>query len=167
MDLGESFAMLGRASPDPACDRELDMTDKPMSEKPKRSRPAPTPTNITKPFWDAVNRHKLMLQRDPATGRCQFYPRAINVYSGRQDSEWIEASGKGKVYSFTETYVPSRGFEGMEPYLIACVELDEGVRLMSLLHKCTATEVKIGMPVKVFWDKINDEHEYFAFEPDK
>ena len=143
------------------------MADKSTGEKAKRPRPAPTPTNITKPFWEACNKHKLMLQRDPATGRCQFYPRAINVYSGRQDAEWIEASGKGKVYSYTETYVPARGFEGQEPYLIACVELDEGVRLMSLLHRCKVDDVKIGMRVRVCWDTINAEHEYFAFEPDR
>ena len=137
------------------------------TDKPKRPRPAPTPTNITQPFWEAVNKHRLLLQRDPETGKCQFYPRAINIYSGKRNLEWIEASGKGKVYSFTETHVPFRGFEGMEPYLIACVELDEGVRLMSLLHKCTAGEVRIGMRVRLAWDKINDEHEYFAFEPDK
>jgi len=63
--------------------------------------------------------------------------------------------------------VPARGFEGEEPYLIACVELDEGVRLMSLLHDCTADKVKIGMRVRMCWDRINDDFEYFAFEPDE
>jgi uncharacterized OB-fold protein len=138
-----------------------------VSEKPKRPRPAPTPTNISQPFWDGINKHRFLLQRDPETGRCQFYPRGINVYSGKQNSEWIEATGKGTVYSFTETLVPSRGFEGREPYLIATVELDEGVRLMSLLHNCPSADVKIGMRVRMCWDKINDDFEYFAFEPDK
>ena len=36
-----------------------------MAEREKRQRPAPTPTNITKPFWDAVNEHKFLLQYDP------------------------------------------------------------------------------------------------------
>ena len=138
-----------------------------MSEKPKRPRPAPTPTNISQPFWDGVNKHRLLLQRDPATGKCQFYPRAVNVYSGKQDTEWIEATGKGVLYSFTETLVPARGFEGKEPYLIATVELEEGVRLMSLLHNCSAADVRIGMRVRLCWDKINADFEYFAFEPDK
>ncbi len=138
-----------------------------MSEKPKRPRPAPTPTNISQPFWDGVNKHRLLLQRDPATGKCQFYPRAVNVYSGKQDTEWIEATGKGVLYSFTETLVPARGFEGKEPYLIATVELEEGVRLMSLLHNCSTADVRIGMRVRLCWDKINDDFEYFAFEPDK
>ena len=76
-------------------------------------------------------------------------------------------TGRGTVYSFTETVIPARGFEGEEPYLIAAVDLDEGVRLMSLLHNCAANDVEIGMPVKLCWDKINDDFQYFAFEPDR
>ena len=135
-----------------------------MSEKPKRPRAAPTPTNITKPFWDGVNQHKLLLQYDPDAKRYQFYPRAGSVYTGKRNLEWKEAAGTGTIYSWTETYVPFRGFEGQEPYLIACVELDEGVRLMSLLRNCTASEVEIGMRVRLIYETINPEFEYFAFE---
>lgn len=136
-----------------------------MAERPKRLRPAPTPTDVTQTFWDAVNQHKFLLQYDPEAGKYQFYPRALSVHTGKQNLEWREVSGAGTVYSWTETIVPAAGFEGKEPYLIACVELDEGVRLMSLLHRCTADEVSIGMRVRMCWDKINDEFEYFAFEP--
>ena len=138
-----------------------------MTDRPKRPRPAPTPTNITQPFRDGVNQHKFLLQYDPEARKSQFYPRAISVHTGKRNLEWREVSGKGVVYSYTETHIPARGFEGMEPYLIAAVELEEGVRLMSLLHNCSADEVEIGMPVRLCWDTINDEHEYFAFEPDR
>jgi len=137
-----------------------------MAKRPSQPRPAPTPTDITRPFWDAVNDHRLLLQYDPEADRYQFYPRAISVHTGRQNLEWREVSGGGEVYSWTETMVPARGFEGEAPYLIACVELDEGVRLMSLLHNCTADEVAIGMRVRMCWDRIDDDFEYFAFEPD-
>lgn len=137
-----------------------------MSEKPKRPRPAPTPTNITQPFWDGAKEHRFMLQYDPEADRFQFYPRAISVYTGKRNLEWREASGKGHIYSYTETHIPARGFEGSEPYLIALVELDEGVRLMGLLHNCSADEVSIGMRVRICWDTINEDFEYFAFEPE-
>jgi len=138
-----------------------------MAERPKRPRPAPTPTDVTQPFWDGVNEHRFLLQYDPEAGKYQFYPRGISVHTGKQNLEWREVPGSGTVYSWTETVVPAQGFEGQEPYLIACVELDEGVRLMSLLHNCTADEVKIGMRVRMCWDKINDDFEFFAFEPDE
>jgi len=37
---------------------------------------------------------------------------------------------------------------------------------MSQLHNCKIDEVEIGMPVRICWDRINDDFEYFAFEPD-
>ena len=138
-----------------------------MAERTKNPRPAPTPTNITQPFWDGVNQHKFLLQYDPEVDKYQFYPRAISVHTGKQNLEWREVSGKGTLYSYTETHVTARGFEGDEPYLIAAVELNEGVRLMSLLHNCTIDDVEIGMKVRLCWDTINEDSEYFAFEPDK
>ncbi len=137
-----------------------------MAKRPKQPRPAPPPSDITQPFWDAVNQHKLLLQYDPQADKYQFYPRAISVHTGKQNLEWREVSGSGEVYTWTETMVPARGFEGDEPYIVACVELDEGVRLMSLLHNCTADQVRIGMRVRMSWDRINDDSEFFAFEPD-
>ena len=44
---------------------------------------------------------------------------------------WREASGVGTIYSFTETYVPIAGFEERTPYLLAMVELEEGVGVES------------------------------------
>ena len=137
-----------------------------MMKLEKHSRPAPTPTNITQKFWNAIKEHKFLLQFDPDSKKYQFYPRALSVHSGKQNLEWREASGQGTVYSYTETHIPARGFEGLEPYLIVTVELDEGVRLMSLLYNCSVEQVKIGMPVRICWDKINEEFDYFAFEPE-
>ncbi|MEE2956068.1 MAG: OB-fold domain-containing protein [Pseudomonadota bacterium] len=137
-----------------------------MMKLEKHSRPAPTPTNITQEFWNAIKEHNFLLQFDRDSKKYQFYPRALSVHSGKQNLEWREASGQGTVYSYTETHIPARGFEGLEPYLIVTVELDEGVRLMSLLYNCSVEQVKIGMKVRICWDKINEEFDYFAFEPE-
>ena len=138
-----------------------------MAERDKQSRPAPTPTNITQPFWDGINQHKFLLQYDPEADKYQFYPRAISVHTGKQNLEWREVSGKGILYSYTQTHIAARGFEGEEPYLIAAVELEEGVRLMSLLHNCPVNDIEIGMPVRLCWDTNDEAFEYFAFEPDR
>jgi uncharacterized protein len=36
------------------------------------------------------------------------------------------------------------------PYIVALVELDEGVRLVSNLCEITPDDVEVGMPVEVF-----------------
>ena len=58
-----------------------------MAERKKRERPAPTPTNITKPFWDAVNEHKFLLKYDPEVDKYQFYPRGLSLHTGKRNLE--------------------------------------------------------------------------------
>ena len=137
-----------------------------MTDTEQQPRPLPTPTNITEEFWAAAKQKRLLLQYDPEADKYQFYPRGISIYTGKRNLEWREATGKGTVYSFTDTVIPTRGFENLAPYLIALVELDEGVRLMSLLHNCSADEVKIGMRVRLCWDELTEGYNFFAFEPD-
>ena len=128
-------------------------------------RPVPKPTATTQPFWDGVKDGKLLVQYDPDSDSWQFYPRAISMKTGKRNLEWREASGTGTVYSFTETYVPMAGFEDRVPYLLAMVDLDEGVRILANLVNVTADAVSIGMKVKVAFEKITDDADYFCFEP--
>lgn len=138
-----------------------------MTDKEQPPRPLPTPTNITQEFWDAAKEKRFLLQFDPEAGKYQFYPRGLSLHTGKRNLEWREASGKGTLFSFTETHIPTRGFEHLAPYLIGLVELEEGVRLMSLLHNCTVDDIEIGMPLRLCWDELTEGYSYFAFEPDK
>ena len=58
---------------------------------------------------------KLMLQYDPDAKAYQFYPRMGSVMTGKRNLEWREASGKGSVFSYTDTLVPSAGFDTVKP----------------------------------------------------
>lgn len=136
-----------------------------MSEAAK-ARPLPTPTSITRPFWDAAREHRLVIQYDPDAKTYQFYPRAVSLSTGKRNLEWREVSGKGCVFSYTITHVPTPGFEDKAPYTIACIDLDEGVRMLANMVNVDPQAVKIGMRVKVCWEKLSDDITYFAFEPD-
>ena len=68
-----------------------------------------------------------MIQRSRSTGEHVFYPR-VAAPNGRQDLEWVEASGEGTVYAMTV----NRSREGA--YNVALVDLVEGPRLMSRIE---------------------------------
>ncbi len=144
-----------------------------MSEAPKKPEvkkiPRPLPrVNAymdTKPFWDAAKNGKLVIQYCKDTGKPQFYPHPVSMATGRRNLEWREVSGKGKVYSWTVTNSPWPGHEDRVPFLCALVELDEGVRMLVNLFNCTQENVKIGMPVKLCWEKLSEEINFPAFEP--
>ena len=61
--------------------------------------------------------------------------------------------------------MPIAGFEERTPYLLAMVELEEGVRILANLINVSAATISVGMPVKVAFETITDEQDYFCFEP--
>lgn len=132
----------------------------------KRARPLPRPTPTTQPFWDGARKKKLMLQYDPAARAYQFWPRQCSVLTGKRNVQWKETSGKGAIYAVTETHVPAAGFERREPYLLGLIDLDEGVRIIANLVNMEVADAKIGARVKVVWEKLSDDINYFAFEPE-
>ena len=142
------------------------MTTAKPEAKNKPERPVPRPSSFTKPFWDGAQQKKLMLQYDPDSRSYQFWPRPISIKTGKANLEWRQASGRGKLYSFTVVHVPGAGFEDRVPYVIGLVELEEGVRIVANMTGLQPEEAKIGLPVRLTWEPVGDTN-YYAFEPDR
>lgn len=86
---------------------------------------------------------RFMIQRSRETGRCFFYPRVAEPGTGSTDLEWVEASGRGTVYSVT--IVRKRPPE--QDYNVVLVDLQEGPRMMSRIDGLPLSDVRIGMDV--------------------
>jgi uncharacterized protein len=87
---------------------------------------------------------RFMLQRSASTGRYVFYPRVAEPGTGATDLEWVEASGRGVVYSTTvvRQKPPAADFN------VALVELAEGPRMLSRIEGLPPAEVTIGLRVR-------------------
>ena len=104
----------------------------------------------TAPYWEGTNAGKLLIKRCRSCSRAYFYPRNHCPNCWSTDTEWIESSGRGTVYTFTVVYqndLPP--FRDRVPYVVAIVELDEGVRMTSNIEGVDAGQVRCGMPVQV------------------
>jgi uncharacterized OB-fold protein len=118
------------------------------------------------PYWDGAKAGKLMIQRCKKTGQAFLYSRQLVPGVVDSEVEWIEASGKGEIYSFTVARRPAgAAFQGDCPYVIASVTLAEGARIMSNVITDDVDAVKIGMPVEVFFDSVSDELTIPKFKP--
>ena len=141
---------------------------KTVSQTPRPvSRPLPRPDIYTRtaPFWEAANQGKLLLQYCKDTGKYQWFPRSGSIYTGKRNIEWREASGRGTVYSWTLSVAPWPGHEDRVPYICAYVELEEGVRILVNLFNVKPEDIRIGMPVKLMWERLSEKFNYPAFEP--
>ena len=129
-------------------------------------RPLPEITEETRSFWEGCRNRELLLQTCRGCGQFIFYPRSICPHCFSPDIEWVKASGQGKVYSYTVSFRPATpAFMEELPYVIAVIELEEGVRMMSNIVDCDFEDVRIGMPVEVTFTEITPEITLPRFRP--
>lgn len=129
-------------------------------------KPAPVVNPWARPFWEAARQEKLILQKCRDCDTHVFYPRIACPQCFSEALEWVEASGKGKVYTYTvvENNAPSAFLNDM-PYVVAVIRLDEGVQMLSNVVECDPKEVQCEMPVEVTFEKINEECTLPKFRP--
>jgi hypothetical protein len=129
-------------------------------------KPLPRVDEESRGFWEALARHELYVQRCRGCGTIRFPPRALCPKDLSDDTEWLRASGRGTVYTFTVTHQNhSVGFREDLPYVLAVVELDEGPRLMTNIVGCAPDAVRIGMPVVVEYEDATPEITLPKFRP--
>jgi uncharacterized OB-fold protein len=117
-------------------------------------------------YWEALARHELYVQRCRDCGTKRFYPRALCPACLSSATEWVRASGRGTVYTFTVTYQnQAPGYRDALPYVLAMVELAEGVRLMTNVVECAPETVRVGMPVEVVFEDVTPEITLPKFRP--
>jgi hypothetical protein len=110
-------------------------------------RPLPWVNPTTRPFFDGARGRKLLLQRCPRDG-CFHYPRSHCPTCLGDDWQWVEASGRGVVHSFTIDRAGHHpALAKLAPYAIAIVELEEGPRMTARLVDCDVEKVRVGLPV--------------------
>jgi uncharacterized protein len=130
------------------------------------NKPVPVPTRETKPYWEGGKQHELRIQKCAACGHYQFYPRLYCTACMSDRVEWVTASGRGKVLSFTIVYRPvTQAFAADVPYVVALITLDEGPQMMSNIVGCSPEKVQIGMPVEVMFEDWTEEISVPKFKP--
>lgn len=130
-------------------------------------KPVPEPTHCARPFWAACHEGKLRLQRCGGCGRFVAPARLACPACGAVNLTWQEASGRGRVFSFTVVHrAPDPVFRAEVPYVVAIIELDEGVRLLSNVVGCAPAALRVGMPVRAVFDAVAADIGVPKFQPE-
>jgi uncharacterized OB-fold protein len=117
--------------------------------------PAPEPSVDSKPYWDALREHRLILQKCAACGAIRHYPRPVCDRCFSMDVAWVETTGKGTVHSWTISHHAFHpAFEKRLPLVLATVDLEEGVRMNCRLEDAGEGEIRIGLPVEVGFEEV-------------
>jgi uncharacterized OB-fold protein len=103
----------------------------------------------SRPYWEGLDRGELRIQRCLNCATAVFYPRAICPHCHSDQLEWITASGKGTIYTYTVAHQAFGPFAADVPFVVALVELDEGARMLSRIIDAPRERVTIGAAVSV------------------
>jgi uncharacterized protein len=135
-----------------------------QSTKPAYTKPLPDLRPEGQKFWAGTHEHKLLLPVGP-DGKPFWYPRAYAPVT-LEPVEWVESPGTGEIYTYSVHFIgPSKAYKGDPPHVVALIDLDEGVRVMSNIVRDEAPDypsidpeqVKIGARVRVVFHDVTDE----------
>ena len=120
----------------------------------------------TRFWWEGCARGELWLQRCGDCDTLRHRPRAICPKCLSDRVEYVRASGRGAVHTFTVTHQNQHpAFRGSTPYVMAYVELEEGPRLLTNVVDCDPNDVRVGMPVVVDFGEPDGDVAVPRFRP--
>ena len=123
----------------------------------------PIPTADSDEFWEGCRKGFLTMPVCRTCGEINWFPRAMCRNCSGVDLHWERMSGEAVVYSCT--VVEQRTKEGVESYVLALVDLVEGIRMMTHVTNTPPEDVKIGMFVTVRFERVSDEISLPVFVP--
>lgn len=125
----------------------------------------PRVTPFTEPFWEGLRSGVLRTTVCRNCGHKTFPPKPVCPECWSTDVEWLDLSGRGTLYSFTEVCVAPKVFAGEVPYVLCLVDLDEEVRCLSRML-APWDELEPDMRVKL---QVREAEPTFLFDfvPDR
>ncbi|MEM2127021.1 MAG: Zn-ribbon domain-containing OB-fold protein [Candidatus Bathyarchaeia archaeon] len=109
-------------------------------------------------YWREIRyRYRLIGERCTRCGGLYYPRRAICPRCGSRELEEYQLSDRGRIVSWTVIRNPPKDYERFAPYVVALVELEDGVKILSQIVDVEPEEVKAGMRVEATFRKIRED----------
>ncbi|MEU7476781.1 bifunctional MaoC family dehydratase N-terminal/OB-fold nucleic acid binding domain-containing protein [Lentzea sp. NPDC042327] len=127
---------------------------------PKAQAIRPSVNRDTEYFWNGTKQGELRIQRCGGCGLLRHPPGPMCPECGATTPKYLVSDGRGVVYSYVVHHHPQVPGK-RTPFVIALVELDEGVRMLGELDG----EPRVGLPVEVVFTEVDDDLTMFGWRP--
>jgi hypothetical protein len=126
-------------------------------------RPLVTPDTAF--FWAGTAVGELRIQRCASCGALRHPPGPMCPACGQPaDGGYVVAAGTGEVFSYVVHHHPPVPGKKL-PMAVALVQLPEGVRMVGELPGVRPDRVRIGLPVRVAFARVDDDLALPAWRP--
>ena len=116
---------------------------------------SPVPDELDKPFYEACNEERLVIQYCPNCNRFQFPPRGVCAGCLSAAIEWRQVSGRGRIQSRVVVHdSPVSTLIPDQPFNVATISLDDEPQIIMYSHLpgVPVDEVPIGAAVEVIFE---------------
>jgi uncharacterized protein len=130
------------------------------------AKPLPAINDDNRRYYEYLHKHELRMQKCSNCGHIRYPPGILCPRCHSLESEWTELSGRGRVYSYAiyrTCFHPA--FQDEVPYTVAIIHLDEGPLMESNLTDSKVEDIRIEMPVEVYFEDVNDIISLPKFKP--
>lgn len=129
-----------------------------MSEQTTYKKPLPVMEGTSGEFYKHCRNHELRFQRCTKCGKWRHVPRDMCAECGSWEWEWAKSNGRGKVFTWTVVNLPMHpAFAEEVPYAITLIELEEGPRIVSRVVDVAPQDIRMDMPVELFFEDVTPE----------
>ena len=115
-------------------------------------KPSPVPDEVSKPFWDACNEGRLVVQSCTECVWLQHPPQKACASCGSENMEFKQMSGRGKIHGYLISH-DSRVMmlQEIQPFNLAVIELEDApeIKMLSHLPGVPTDEIPVGAAVEV------------------
>lgn len=130
------------------------------------TRPRPVASRDSAFFWEGCERDRLLAQSCAKCGALRHPPRPMCPHCQSLERSEVELSGRGSLHAWCKPVHPQLPM--FEPgYIVALVDLDEGIRLLSNLCHVATSDIEVGMRLKVFFVDTADGGRVHQFRPEQ
>jgi uncharacterized OB-fold protein len=113
-------------------------------------------------YRDGLAAGRLLLQRCAECSRVRFPPLPTCPFCGSRDATVVEATGRGRVYSWITARVAMTTAGADVPYAVAVVELDEGCRVLGRMREIDDVACEMPVRIVVTAPRTGDRHLEFV-----
>jgi uncharacterized OB-fold protein len=127
-------------------------------------RPLPQTDGPDRPFWQALRRREVQVQRCKSCGTHRFPATRYCAHCRSDESEWVAVAPSGTLETWCVFHRPY--FEGLPvPYTVIQVKLDCGVRVFANPAGVENGALRIGMPVEAVFEDATPDVTLLMFKP--
>ncbi|MCW2918113.1 MAG: hypothetical protein JWN52_6181 [Actinomycetia bacterium] len=131
-----------------------------------QQRPRPEPDRDSAPWWEAVRRHELLVQRCAGCGTRRFPARSVCNRCRSREWDWVPSAGTGRVYSWIvnhQVFMPALADEVPLPVLM--VRLDDGDDIYMYGNLIGENEIVPDLPVEAVFTDVDDDFTLVQWRP--